>query len=721
MARVTVVAEGLQIGEKTVPLHVASVHYWRLERRDWRPALRAVRQLGFKIVDLYIPWGVHETAKGQYDFGERDERLDVKHFLQVIHELGLYAIVRPGPHINGELTYFGIPERVVWDKACQAQTPRGNPVVLPMLPVAFPVPSYASEAFHEETEGWFTAVGKLLADLRYPEGPIVMIQVDNEGAMYFRDGAYDQDYHPDAISLFRRFLVDKYPTVEGLKQAYGKALDEIEPPTRFDAQTADELLPHLDWAEFHEYLLAWSIGRMARVLAKVGLGELPTSHNLPPAQETTPLNPARLAKNIDLVALDYYHRASPSEHQVIARRTTEMTARCEGRGVPSYAAEMGAGFPPFFPPLDETDSQFTVLCALAYGLRGFNIYMTVERDRWIGAPIDPHGRRRPFALFYERLLSALDRLQFTSLKRRVPVRLVTPRALRRMTRVMHAFGPVSAALFSVNGMGAKERCFEDHLGFDGPIALESDEFIRAFENALEGRGVPFSHVGGEDADVALDNASWVICATNGGMKPELFRRLVHLADQGVQVHVGPRAPLRNSSMRLLSEPPVFGSVQTLELVSPAEADRLVSNAIDKLSLPTYASDPHGIGVTVHEDSNGRAKIAFVMNPSQQDQLARVSLKGITGALDALDESRVSVDHGVLEVRLPPRTVRMIVLEHSDALFCVRLEYERVANAIAMPIGSPNKHSVFARVSNRIFRRVATLGRWCCRYCPRHNY
>ena len=62
-----------------------------------------------------------------------------------------------------------------------------------------------------------------------------------------------------------------------------------------------------------------------------------------------------------------------------------------------FGAEMAGGFAPYFPPLKDADNAFSVLTALAYGLRGFNLYMAVERDRWIGAPIDPHGRPRPMA------------------------------------------------------------------------------------------------------------------------------------------------------------------------------------------------------------------------------------------------------------------------------------------------------------------------------------
>ncbi len=95
--------------------------------------------MGLKLVDVYVPWAVHELPDGSFDFGKHDPRLDIRRFLELAHELGLYAIVRPGPHINAELTRFGIPERVVWDEACQARSPNGRRVVLPVPLLAFPV------------------------------------------------------------------------------------------------------------------------------------------------------------------------------------------------------------------------------------------------------------------------------------------------------------------------------------------------------------------------------------------------------------------------------------------------------------------------------------------------------------------------------------------------------------------------------------------------------
>jgi beta-galactosidase len=655
---------GLDLDGEPWPLHAASIHYWRLAPSSWRACVDAARGLGFRMVDLYIPWAVHEVGEGRFDFGATP-RLDVGAFLRVIAGAGLKAIVRPGPHINAELTGFGIPDRVLWKPECQARSPRGNPVILPMLPAAFPVPSYASDAFHREAALFFQHLGPVLAPHLHPRGPVVMIQVDNEGALYFRDGAYEQDYHPDAIALYRAFLRERHGDDEGLRRAYGDpvlSLDAVEPPRSFDAASLDQLPRHLEWVEFHEELLARAMRRFRGAMEDAGLTGVPFSHNLPPGQDATPLNPARLRASVDLVGLDYYHKADPAQRRILARRTTELVARCEGLGVPPYAAELGAGFPPFFPPLDDRDSEFTLLAALAYGLRGFNLYMAVARDRWVGGPIDDRGQRRPSARFYERLLAALDRLRFAELRRSTPVRLLTPRSLRRLTRAMHAFGPATGTFFSVFGAGARERCLEDTLGLDGPLALEGEAFLRAFEESLEVRGVPFAFVGGEDAEVALQGARWVIGATTGGLKPALLARLRGMAAEGVEVTLGPRVPTRDGSMRPLPAAPELAGLELIEgALAPSHADRLVSRGIERLGLPCYACDPDTIFACVHEDKGGVPRALVVLNPTAEDVVGRVGVAGVSEATDALEEHRFRPVGGAFELRIPARSGRLLGL------------------------------------------------------------
>ncbi|MBX3206498.1 MAG: beta-galactosidase [Labilithrix sp.] len=695
---------------EVLPLWAGAMHYWRHAPEHWGPCLDAMKAMGLRVVDTYIPWGVHEVAQGTFDFGESFARLDVARFLRLCDERGLYVVARPGPHINAELTYFGLPERVVWDRECQARTPRDNPVILPIVPTAFPVPSYASDAFHDEAALWFEAVGRVLAPLQYPNGPIVMWQIDNEGALYFRDGPYDQDYHPDAVRLFRSFLREKYSSAKALRDAWNEAnltFAVAAPPQRFDARTADELPRHMDWMEFHEHLLVEAMARFAKALENAGCASVPTMHNLPLGEAATALNPGRIARVVDLVGLDYYHPANPKHHMAILRRTGELAVRCEGVRVPAYGAEVGAGFPPFFAPLDDQDSLYTLIAALAYGLRGFNLYMAVDRDRWVGAPIDEHGLPRRLADAYHALIEALDRVKLNTLHRRAPVRLVVPRALRRLSRATHAFGPVTPALFNVTGAGPLESCLEDDLGLGGesedagagagagagegegegadagegasdgdghgarpfapaaPIAGES--FVRAFERALLARGVPFAYAGGEALAESIEGASWIVCTTAGGLKRDVLDTLRDAQARGVAVTIGPSVPRRDGSMRALERPHDVRGLEVEPLDDPARADALVARLVEKLELPTFPCDPPTVYVTIHDDDEGTPRVAFVMNPEPEAVLATVGLGPRVRALVDLlphtrEPGRIEASAGGFVVEVPARTARIFAVE-----------------------------------------------------------
>lgn len=675
--QVKLVPGGIDIDGQILPLLVGAVHYWRLDPSEWRACLLAVKKLGLHFVDTYIPWGVHEVSPGKLELGETDPQRDVARFCRLAREVGLWVILRPGPHINAELTYFGLPKRIVWDGACQARSPEQNPVMLPMLPLAFPVPSYASDAFHDEVARYFQLLGPTLAPLLYPNGPVVLLQVDNEGSFYFREGAYDQDYHPDAIRTYRDFLRAKYGTIDALSLAYGITQTEgdeppsdltrftsIEPPRRFDAETPMDLARHLDWATFHEHLLTTALARFVRALHAAGLSGVPTVHNLPPGQDVTPLHPDRITEVVDFVGQDYYHAAGQTGRKVISRATTDLAVRADARGVPAFASEMGAGFPPFFPPLTEHDSAFTVLAALAYGLRGFSIYMAVERDRWIGSPIDRHGRDRPQAVFWRKLVAALEDTSFATLRRSTPVRIVVPRLERRIARVMHAFGPMSAAILSTFGMGPRESAVEDDLGLGYPLAVEVGDFVHAFEQALEARGVPYAVVGADEYAFAGD-VRWLLCASSGALEAAVLERLTRAHARGAHITFGPREPLFDESFRTPSSP---YDVQQLghdgrlgPLVRNAlEATSAVDQAVDLLDLPTHACDPSDVLVTVHEDFAGVARVVFVLNASDRQVTARVRC-GLqaTRVVDALDETEFRVVSGVLEVVMRPRAVRML--------------------------------------------------------------
>jgi beta-galactosidase GanA len=85
----------------------AEFHYFRLPSPDlWRDVLEKIRAGGFNTVSLYFDWAYHSPKPGVYDFtGVRD----VDRLLRTIDDLGMWAVVRPGPYINAETPGGGFP------------------------------------------------------------------------------------------------------------------------------------------------------------------------------------------------------------------------------------------------------------------------------------------------------------------------------------------------------------------------------------------------------------------------------------------------------------------------------------------------------------------------------------------------------------------------------------------------------------------------------------
>jgi hypothetical protein len=113
-------------------------------------------------------------------------------------------------------------------------------------------------------------------------------------------------------------------------------------------------------------------------------------------------------------------------------------------------------------------------------------------------------------------------------------------------------------------------------------------------------------------------------------------------------------------MRPLRRPLDVEGFEIEPLDDLARADALVAKRIDELELPTWPTDPLDVHVAVHEDDAG-ARVVFVMNPTAEDRVARVSLAGVPALLDLLDEQRVARVGGAFELTVPARTVRMMAV------------------------------------------------------------
>src|SRR5260370_15860073 len=81
----------------------------------WRDRLRQMRDMGLNTVSIYVPWNWHQPTPGVADFGgtQLPER-DLAACLEMISEIGLACVYRPGPFITPELRGASIPSSL-WE------------------------------------------------------------------------------------------------------------------------------------------------------------------------------------------------------------------------------------------------------------------------------------------------------------------------------------------------------------------------------------------------------------------------------------------------------------------------------------------------------------------------------------------------------------------------------------------------------------------------------
>jgi hypothetical protein len=119
-------------------------------------------------------------------------------------------------------------------------------------------------------------------------------------------------------------------------------------------------------------------------------------------------------------------------------------------------------------------------------------------------------------------------------------------------------------------------------------------------------------------------------------------------------------------MRRLSTPHDAEGLEIEPLHDATRADALVARRIEQLLLPTFLVDPGDAFLTVHEDASGKAKVAFVMNPTAHELIAKVAIPGATTLVDVLplrhSGGRIARMAGSFEVAMDPRSVRMLAIE-----------------------------------------------------------
>ncbi|XWX05610.1 beta-galactosidase (plasmid) [Aggregatilineales bacterium SYSU G02658] len=255
----------------------ADYPYYRDDPQNWAQRLTQLRDVcHVDVVTFYIPWRHHQpTESADYDFtGQTQPNRNVIAFVQQVHQLGLWALAKPGPFIHAETNFGGLPDWLspthnpaisAWQNAQgQANTwssaARDSDGFISGVEQALPAPF--DPIFLAATRAWLRSVGQaVITPHLHPNGPIVAVQIANEGV--YSDGqapVWDYDYSPSALSIYRRWLQTQYADLDAYNARHGTehdTWDEIDAPRAHPGATptAQQTAQYHDWGSFSAHYL----------------------------------------------------------------------------------------------------------------------------------------------------------------------------------------------------------------------------------------------------------------------------------------------------------------------------------------------------------------------------------------------------------------------------------------------------------------------------------
>lgn len=624
-------AQGITLHNgESLAVHSAEFHYWRSPVAVWPKALASLKEIGVTTISSYVPWSVHEKAKGEYLFSGQ---LNLKSFMDQVKQAGLYLMLRPGPHINAELTHFGFPERVLADKRVQARSARGTPVWLPAPPNFFPVPSYASAIFQGEVRSWIARFADEVRGHLGEDGALVALQIDNEMQMFWRLAAFDADYHPDALQWWHAF-------------------DERTAPTEYRPENMQLIL---SWLRFKEHYIIRSLRWLRDAFEDAGLGSLARYHNLPPSRVALCNGPEASTAIDGAVGMDFYDLARGY------RRVRERALYLSSSTELPFAPELGMGGPAWFPVMDDEDQEAVCLGALAGGVRAFNFYMGVTRERWYGGLVDEEGEPTISAKWVQPLLTTLNRVDFASLRRQAPIALILSRAEERAAIASCAVEGATPCLTEFLDLGPGGHA---ELARDGSARTHA-RWMRVLQEALDFAELPYQLIDEGCLHMLQAETRVVILPTLRRVDGAVWGALHALAGTGIQVVIGPDLPSHDELDQELGgdgeAPPRAG---LLAQESMGDVQALAADLVDlagELSDLWIAPGEADVHCTIFATPSGQPRLLFVANQSSLAITARVNVADDCQLEDGISGEFVQSVDGVASVMLGVHRVRVFLV------------------------------------------------------------
>jgi len=200
MAAISYDGHSFTVDGRRIWLISGTIEYARLPRALWADRIHAAKQAGLNCIEAPVCWNLHEPQPGTYRF---DGEADLRGFIELLAEAGLWCILRPGPYIGQGYDMGGLPP---WLLEGEGVEPGRRPPRRRRRKIDEPEP----EGLRQSTPHYLQAVARYLdelmnrlRDLQASEqgvGPIIAVQ--NEHQWFCHNQAQAEGY----LELITRFL-----------------------------------------------------------------------------------------------------------------------------------------------------------------------------------------------------------------------------------------------------------------------------------------------------------------------------------------------------------------------------------------------------------------------------------------------------------------------------------------------------------------------------------
>ena len=158
--------KGIKLDGQYTLLRGGSIQWFRLPEGSWEDRIKKFKNMGFNTIDMYIAWNQIEPTKGSFNF----ETPNIRHFLDLAAQYGLFVSVRPGPYITNEMDGGGLPAWLTRDSTKKNYDRDGKVNIRTHDP-----------DFIEAVNDYFTALNEVLGEYTADKGgPIILYTIENE-------------------------------------------------------------------------------------------------------------------------------------------------------------------------------------------------------------------------------------------------------------------------------------------------------------------------------------------------------------------------------------------------------------------------------------------------------------------------------------------------------------------------------------------------------------